>query len=213
MARLYVLVWPLALLATAAIDAAPQPRPSDLEAARSILDSRARGGNDAPVNLFGFSLAGYGSHREVTVGAGITVIAVSRNLGGELLAFSASGRLFGTVHTQEILSIQLADLDQDGVDELLTEEVETRGTGIFATTFDAYRVGGPSIRRLWSGRAYEEMDLPPAPREEREGFLRIGIAERAGAYAPELIHAVFDANSRVWSMETLVLRGDRFEKK
>jgi len=213
MARISGAFLSVLLLVGSLTGAGTQKRGSDLDLARRTLALRARGGEDSPSEVLGTSLAGYSFHREIEVGGGLTVVVISRNLTGNLLVFSTAGKLTAKGDTQEILSIELADLDQDGIDELLTEEVETRGAGMFASRFAVYKVLRGAISFLWKGEAYSEVDLPPAPREERIGFLRVGFAPRAGFYAPELVHVVFDSRARVWTTETVVLRGGSFHKK
>lgn len=182
-----------------------RPEATDRVSAERTLESRAAGGPAAPASLFGVSLAGYNFHREILVGSRIRVIAVSKNLGGALLVFDAEGKLRDTCKTDEILAIQLVDLDHDGIDEIVTEEVWNRATGPFNTGFVVYRVVPAPCRSVWHGEAFLDMQ-GPGELERRAGYLRPAFSTRAGVYATgRLLYSIHDEVSGKWSTKEITL--------
>jgi hypothetical protein len=164
-------------------DTAPDEAALTLDAARQILaDPRASG----PLGLI--SLAGFEFSREVEVGHGIRVIAVSCNLAGGLAAFRPDGSRLATVLTNQITWLQLFDLNEDGVSDLITEEIESSGTGVLKKSFCLYAVSPQTIKLVWRGRSYvREAPWNPSSNaiglvKEEVGFLRLdpsGAGKRA----------------------------------
>ena len=159
-----------------------------LERARQLLEART-----AP-SVGRIALNGYNFHREVDVGQGVRVIVISRNLGGGLLVFVANGANVATEETNEITSLQIFDLDEDGVAEIATEEIEGRGTGILEKRFHIYRIMPKHIETLWVGESYSRHARTPEKIEETTGFLRFD-GSGAGRKA-RITHLVLDAAGR-----------------
>lgn len=137
--------------------------------------------------LGGISLQSLDWSREVDLGRGIRVIALSKNWSGALVLFSPNGRLESSVTTNEITSLQCFDLNQDGVSELVTEEVEGRGTGILVKAFKMYTRSAQGLEKVWERRSYSReapWDPNSSTRKVRETlyFLRFDSAG-AGASA------------------------------
>ncbi len=95
------------------------------------------------------NLAGYSFHWVVEPGPELTVVAVSRNLGGSLVAFTRQGSLAGIAETDEIVALQLCDLDEDRVAEIITEETVGRGTGILTRALRVYRLIAGKPVKIW----------------------------------------------------------------
>ncbi|NLH10785.1 MAG: hypothetical protein GX464_05480 [Holophagae bacterium] len=187
---------------------------SDLDAVRQLLEARAAGGVQAPSEVVGVSLAGYNFHRLVEPGQGLRVVVISctQGEGGGLLAFDRGGKLIAKRETGEIISIQLVDLDHDGVDELITEEVVNCSTGNFNTLFGVYRVSGGTIKQLWTKEAAWDDHVPPSPHERRQCFLRAAVTARGCVVLPQLVYVVLDPSSCSWGKETWQLNGDSFQQ-
>jgi hypothetical protein len=93
-----------------------------------------------------------------------------------------------TLPTHEIISAQIIDLDDDGVDERVTDEVDGRGTGVLERTFRIYRSSSSGVDQIWQGASY----LRQAPNEvhftEKLGLVHF---DRSGAGEPaRLVHAI-----------------------
>src|SRR5437879_5971806 len=73
--------------------------------------------------------------REVEIGGGFRVIVLSKNMGGALILFSPQQLAEDSMATNEITWLQLFDLNDDGISELVTEEIEAQGTGILVKYF------------------------------------------------------------------------------
>lgn len=213
LARTVVLV---ALFALAQSDRTVRPTalPSDLDIARRTLEQLGAGGTRAPLEVLGMSLAGYNFHRELDVGQGLRVIAVSCTLAVDrgLLAFDRNGKLIGKSGTGEIISIQLVDLDHDAIDEIITEEVVNCSTGNFTTVFAVYRISETSIKRIWMKEAFYDDNVPPAPEERKLFFVRPVVTEEGCVTWPGLLYVAFDPIARSWSKERWRLRDDTFRR-
>src|SRR5262245_621366 len=129
--------------------AVPGQSPLSLQQLEQGID-RFVAGQGQPSDL-PFDISGYSSHWRVDPGGGRTVVVMSRNLNGYLLLFSHDGLLVATVATGEIVSIQVCDLDQDGVAEIILDEVKGRGTGLLMREFHLYRLSRTSVEDLWHG--------------------------------------------------------------
>lgn len=163
---------------------APADAPLTLERARQLLETRT-----APA-VGSIALNGYSFHREIGIGKGVRVIVISRNLGGGLLVFDANGANVSTKQTNEITWIQLFDLDEDGVAEIVTEEIESRGTGVLEKRFHVYRFATGRIESVWVGESYSRHAPTPEAIEETMGFIRFDPSG-AGRNA-RLTHVVLD---------------------
>lgn len=105
------------------------------------------------------SLQGLSYFRDLDLGGGFRVIVVSKDRSGGVALFSPSGLLQDSIGTDEITWIQLFDLNGDGVSELVTEEVEGRGTGVLDKNYKLYRVNSTGIKKLWERRSYSRESL------------------------------------------------------
>jgi hypothetical protein len=124
----------------------------DLE--RAIDRFRSNGGqpSDIPIDL-----SGYSHHWSFEPGGGLTVVAISCNLNGYLLAFSRDGLLASSAPTGEVVSAQVCDLDEDGNAEIVLDEVKARGTGMLTREFHLYQVAGSSVKDLWHGTSFSHL--------------------------------------------------------
>lgn len=164
-------------------------RTTPLDRARDVLALRAPG-----AAIGNIQLAGYNFHREMDLGGGLRMIAISCNLGGGLAVFRSDGSAVTTQPTKEITTVQLIDLDEDGVSEVLTEEIDGRGTGVLDKTFRVYRIVGNGVREVWSGESYIRRAPDEHHIEETIGFVRFD-GSGAGRNA-RLTHLVIDPSHR-----------------
>lgn len=126
-----------------------QLRPVTISQARELLSKTPRNGT-----LGALSLEGLTYSRELELGEGLRVVALSKNRGGGLALFSSAGVLEDSLPSDEITSIELFDLDGDGISEMLTEEIEGRGTGVLIENYKLYSFDGGSIKKLWQRPSY-----------------------------------------------------------
>jgi hypothetical protein len=183
----------LALVSLLALPAATAANSQlTLEAVREALVSKAagKGAASAPIDL-----AGYGFHWEVGIGDDLEAVVISRNLAGSVLVFRPDGSLLASADTGEVTWLQLFDFDGDGTAELVTEEVEARGTGILVKQYHVYRVAGQGLSELWQGTAYshkmleESFETGSPTFEVVRGFLRFE-PQGGGIPGPRLLHLV-----------------------
>ena len=167
---------------------APANTALTLQRARQLLETPT-GSTIGPI-----ALSGYSFHREVEIGKGLRAIVISRNLGGGLLVFGADGVLAEAEETEEITWIQLFDLDEDGVSEIVTEEIGGRGTGVLDKHFSVYRCTPQSIKRVWTGESYSRRSPKPERFEETNGFLRFDAS--GGGMNARLMHLVVDSSGQ-----------------
>jgi hypothetical protein len=106
------------------------------------------------------------------------VIVISSNLAGGLAVFRSDGSAVVTQPTREITWVQLFDLDEDGVSEVVTEEIDGRGTGVLEKTFRVYRVTANQVVEIWSGQSFRRHAPDESRIEETSAFLRF---DRSGA--------------------------------
>jgi hypothetical protein len=119
-----------------------------LDQARGLLEQRTA------QSVGSIALNGYNFHRELGIGRQLHVIAISRNLGGGLLLFNEDGRNIAKQETGEVTQLQLFDINEDGVAEIVTEEVDGRGTGVLEKSFRVYEASSSGFRKLWEGESY-----------------------------------------------------------
>lgn len=103
---------------------------------------------------FPIDLSGLSRQWRIEPGGGRSVVALSCNLNGYLLLFSKEGKLVSSVETGEATSIQVCDLDEDGTDELVLDEVTGRGTGLLTREFHLYQLSDRGMKDLWHGTSY-----------------------------------------------------------
>ncbi len=198
-----------------ALAGAEQGAEVTLGSLRRAIDAK-RAGRPVP-GPFAGALAGYGFHWEIELGPDLRLVAVSRNLGGSLFTFGRDGAVLARRDTGEITALQLFDFDEDGLAEVILDEIDGRGTGVLLRNFHVYRSGRTSIGHLWEGVSYHRKLLPaggdgsPAF-EVRRGFLR---CEPSGAGVPvaRLLHVLEDARRQgpVVSRQAYAYSAGRFE--
>jgi len=171
------LQYSLALMLLASLTASASPQTIlTLDAARQAVRQKQEGRDVQSVGSI--NLGGLNFYRELDLGNRLRVLAISANITGGLLAFRPDGSSISALKTDEITWILLADLDADGAAEVITEEVDGRGTGTLSKAFCIYAVSTSGIKRLWRGESYSysqvwEPRTATRRREERESFLRI----------------------------------------
>jgi hypothetical protein len=119
-----------------------------LEETRKIL-AQPRG-TETIANV---SLARFQFSREIEIGGGRRVVAISCARSGGLVAFGRDGKSVASVQTGEIISIEVFDLAEDGTSEIITDEIEGAGTGVMLRSFVVYRVTASEIRKIWTGES------------------------------------------------------------
>lgn len=118
-------------------------------------------------------------------------MAVSYNLRGDLFLFDAAGSLLVRAKTGELTWLQLFDFDVDGTAELITEEVDGRGTGVLIKGFHIYRLSRAGVEPLWQGASYsrKEVGLDPETGESVYELVRGYVrCEPGGQASPRLLH-------------------------
>jgi hypothetical protein len=131
---------------------APPGKHSSLDQLRAAIREFRQGAGktvDSPLELDGYSF-----DWELRTGGDFTVVVLSRNLKGQLAVFSGDGRLATSKDIGEVQSVQLCDLDNDGISEAITDEVRERGTGLLTRYFGVYRATGTSVDKLWDGVSF-----------------------------------------------------------
>jgi len=164
---------------------------AEVEAVRSALNAKRTGQGDVPSDIV--DLSGYNFHWEIDLGTGLHAIVVSCNLRGIILIFNNSSSIVSKKHTGEIVSASLFDFDGDGIGELITEQIEGRGTGVLVKKYYIYRVSAGEFRELWQGLAYSHMMLKESTKsglplfEVIRGFIRYEPGG-GGVPGPRLLH-------------------------
>jgi len=127
---------------------------------------------------FPIDLSGYTFHWEVDLGNGDHYVLISQNYQGQILAFSKDGLLKDSLVTTEIRGLQICDINSDLRFEIITTQVDSRGTGLLEENFHVYDVGNPFLRELWSGVAYSFLPEEKTPGRlvyrEARGYLNCG---------------------------------------
>jgi len=160
-----------------------------LERARAMLK------HPGPGEMIGsISLAGFSFSRELEIGAGFRVIVISSNLIGGLTIFRNDGAMVAAHPTREITWVQLFDLDEDGVSEVVTEEIDGRGTGVLKKTFRVYRVMPNNVAEIWSGQSFRRRAPDENHVEESNGFLRFDRG--GGGRNTRLTLLIIDASNK-----------------
>jgi hypothetical protein len=119
-----------------------------LEEARKVL-AQPRG-TETIANV---PLAGFQFSREIEIGGGRRVIAISCARSGGLVAFGSDGKSIASLQTGEITSLEIFDFGEDGTSEIITDEIESAGTGVLIRSFAVYRVTASEIRKIWKGES------------------------------------------------------------
>jgi hypothetical protein len=150
----------------------------NLEAARRLVSGSSEARSLGKIDLSGLEFA-----REVDLGQGLRVIVVSGSRSGGVAAFRGDGSMLTTIPTGQLTWIQLFDPDEDGVSEIIVEEIEGKGTGVLLKSFVLYVAGGETFREAWRQPSYRRESpwnptaTAPSPVEIRN-FLRF---DRSGA--------------------------------
>jgi hypothetical protein len=159
-----------------------QDQSLNLEAARRMVSGSTEARTLGAIDLSGLEFA-----REIQLGEGRRLIVVSASGAGGLAAFRADGSLLQTMATGAITMIQLFDPDEDGVSEVIVEEVEGKGTGVLMKSFVLLVAGRERLTEAWRQPSYrrEARSDPAAPSAsaplEIHNFLRF---DRSGAGRP-----------------------------
>ena len=181
--------------------------PITLDDARTILkspDSAKRVGN--------IDLAAFNFSREVEIGGGIRVIVISTNHEGGLAAFREDGTLIQTLKTDEITWLQLFDLNEDGISEIVTEEVNGWGTGVLRKSFNLYIFSRSAIKKAWQADSYILEAVPKRATDAptvniRTGYVRFdasGFGEPA-----KMTYVLLLPPMRVIEQKVFVMHGEK----
>ncbi|MGH9713911.1 MAG: hypothetical protein ACRD5M_11505 [Candidatus Acidiferrales bacterium] len=174
-----------------------------LQSTRKVLSERMLSGS--PDALGEISLKAFDFSREFEIGKGLHVIAISCQWNGGLPAFHADGSLIQMTQIGPISSIQLVDLDEDGVSEIITEEKEGRGTGVLLRSFNLHTVSNKSIANVWKAPSYSAASSEYGKAAElHEGFLRFDPA--AFGETAKLTYLWTKENGTVLKRETYGLK-------
>jgi hypothetical protein len=74
-----------------------------------------------------------------------------------LLIFDSKGCLKTQLELPDLDSVQTLDIDSDGKQEILVDQVDGHGTGILFKKFHLYSARDQSIDELWSGLSFERV--------------------------------------------------------
>ena len=183
-----------------------------LDAARQCLNACDAGqeSNVCTVGAFTCASAGYEFGREVQLSPIVRVIVLSFLHHGGLFAYGAHGELLASRDTGSVGSFQVFDFDQDGQQELITEEQDGEGTGTETRTYRIYRISAGRFELLWQGLSYSfEGNFQPP--EERQGFIRF-VSSGWGDPHIRLVHLEGDTNSGQFSQRVFVMVDGEFRE-
>lgn len=177
-----------------------------LEQVHSLLKRRLSGesiNSVGPIGLGGFNFA-----RTFDLGSGVSLVAISCNLGGGMIAFDADGHLVASRRTWELGTLQVVDLDGDGRDEVITTEKDGVGTGLITWAYHIYRLAPAGWQHLWSGVSWSSISSE-AGANTREGFLRVADLGKA---QPRIVFVERAGDSGPWQTSAWVLNGGQFQR-
>lgn len=120
-------------------------------------------------------------------------MALSRDDAGVLWLFDADGRKIFTLPTGQLNSITTVDLNEDGLAELLTTEVEGRGTGVYREGFVLYSIGERRIARLWHGTSRAVIASQDRGMRASVGYVRTDL-QSSMRQQPTLTHLLFESD-------------------
>ena len=112
------------------------------------------------------------------------------------MIFDSAGKLIAFRRTGNIKSTQMLDIDEDGQDEIITDEIDGTGTGIGRDGYHIYRLGNNKLEQLWHGESYY-LDAFPGQHVERQGFIRF-MESGWGVPLTRLVHTVCNINGKKW---------------
>lgn len=204
----------LALVSTAVLfsrDAKNVPQGLTLATAREML-----AGPRMPKELGSISLRAFDFWRELEIGKGIEVLAISCDRGGGLAAFRPDGSNIGTVPTGKIIWLQLFDLNEDGVSEVITEEVEGEGTGILMKAFSVYMITPKAIKKVWKGESYLAETIASsskvlALKVAKQGFVRFD--ESGGGRKARMTYVLTSPTSPRIEVTVFEMNGEVISKR
>jgi hypothetical protein len=180
-----------------------------LSVARAELRAVEAGRRNIGDRLGGILLDGYNFSREITAGKTGTVLVISTNSGGGILLFRPDQSYAASKAVGEPTSIQVFDLDDDGLPELVLDEINGRGTGVLNENYHLYGLQTSNIRELWSGESFvlEWPDSSRVPEKRNIGFLNF----RPSAFGEpsRMVHFAFDEVTGKESRRTYTLRSGR----
>jgi len=179
-----------------------------LDGARKIIAARESGEDVkavGPIRLGGFNFT-----REIEISKNAKALIISCHLGGGIIVFDSTGQLVAFRRTGDIKSAQMFDIDQDGQDEIITDEVDGIGTGIGRDGYHIYRYSNNKLEQLWHGESYY-LDAYGGKYVERQGFIRF-MESGWGVPCTRLIHIVCDINGKKCRQDVYVLRDGQFTK-
>ncbi len=181
----------LVLLASAIpSDGAPQ---KELGSVKDIEKAAAALRDAKPLPSMGIDTAGLNWYQTLSLDSKLTVIIVSRNLGGSLLVFDGEGRFKSAAETEEVLSVQLVRLVGDSWNLLLTT-LDGFGTGVRYEGFHLFVDRDRRFVEVWHGEGYVfEMRPGQAPAVETERVGLVRVIEASAGLPAQLLHSVEDA--------------------
>lgn len=128
-------------------------------------------GFEEPAEALGLDLSGFNWAQVIDLGERtapcgerraphLTAILVSRNHDGDLLTFGPEGDFLSHEEIPEPVTYQPYDLDGDGLAELLVDEVDDWGTGIYIRFYNLYQFSDDgSAEEVWTDRSFWSIDL------------------------------------------------------
>jgi hypothetical protein len=119
-----------------------------LSVARSELRLVEAGHREIGERIGGILLDGYNFSREISAGKAGTVLVISTNGGGGILLFRPDESYAATKAVSQPTSIQVFDLDDDGVPEVVLDEVNGRGTGLLNENYPFIWIAQVGDRRV-----------------------------------------------------------------
>lgn len=100
-----------------------------------------------------------------------------------LLVFNTAGKLIHQRQLPKVDSVQTLDLDSDGSQEILMDQVDGTGSGLLLKRYHLYSIADHSIRDCWQGDSLVRFISPGAKPSAEEklafGFVKLEPA-RAG---------------------------------
>jgi hypothetical protein len=199
-----LLLLPLLLASTSSFGGAAKGADTDLARARAFIAGYESSPNHLRLarQLFDIDLSGYRYSQELTLGHGLRAISISGFDQGAIFIFSESGKLLAKKKTSLVISIEIVDLDGDGLSEIVTEEQEASGTGILGTSFSIYGIYSNRLLRVWHDLAYSHFYPPEgkSPQERIFGFVRPEVSSSTQGF----IYVTFNAVTGAWTRKNFV---------
>jgi hypothetical protein len=215
MKRDTVAVWlaPLVLSCSA-------PAAEDLEYApgttiRSVETAIARFLENEPVDRrFRELLAGYSAHLVFRLGTGESVVLITGNLHGTLLRADGKERIIQSVESAEIVSWSFCDLDENGIAELITDEIDGRGTGELIRNYHLYLLSPAISRTEWDAPSVVRISNDGEPKaweaDEVSGAVRCEPSGSGRSWAELWTTTVMRRSGRVdYEVRTFRLAGEK----